>query len=536
MYNSYRKFIYNYVMNNLNFGSKSFKITGIKKYTGVLLLLIAIVIGLLTYKDYGIAWDEHNQHDMGQISYNYIFHKDDSLLKFSNNYYGAAYEVPLIMLEKILHLKDSRDIYLMRHLVTHLFFLLSAFVFFLLIDYLYKDKLLATIGFLLLVVNPLIYGHSFFNTKDIPFLSMYIICFMLCVLAFNKNTYKYFILLGTGGGILIDIRVMGLFLMFCVCLFFMIDYFSQKDKEQRQKIRKLFYTYITTTILVIYAVWPFLWCNPLMNFKNAFRTMARYPWVGVVLFEGRIIPSTQMPRDYSIIWFLISNPIVYLALGIFGILLFIFRFLKNHKIFIFDKNQRNNLLYFLSFFMPLASVIILHSVLYDAWRQLYFIYPPFVLMAIYGLNVLFKTKLRLILTVIVITGTGLTALYIVKNYPLEHVYFNEFARSDKPEYLRENWELDYWGTSYKQGLDYILKNDTSQNINVSVGNYAGLYNYVILKAGERKRIHYVDNIYDSRYFIVNYRGHPEDYVLQHGQFYYSIVVLNSSVLSIFKMK
>lgn len=90
----------------------------LKKYLGFLLLLIAIVIGLFTYKDYGISWDEPVQQYIGQTNYNYILRGNLTGLNFRNSdylntrakAYGVAYEVPLILLEKILGLKDTRDI------------------------------------------------------------------------------------------------------------------------------------------------------------------------------------------------------------------------------------------------------------------------------------------------------------------------------------------------------------------------------------------------------------------------------------------
>jgi hypothetical protein len=533
-----------------------------KKYLGVLLLLIALIVGLFTYKDYGISWDEPLQRHIVQTSNNYVLHGDTTLLSFTANEYGVAYETPLILLEKILGLKDTRDIYLLRHLVNHLFFLFSAFIFFLLIDHLYKNKLLAAIGFLLLVVNPLIYGHSFFNSKDVPFLGMLIICFMLSAIAFNKNTYKHFALLGIACGLLADIRLMGILLIGFICLFFMIDFIAlRKDKKQQRKTLKLFLTFIGVTLLVIYIAWPYLWSNPIHNFIAAFMDSAN-PFAHYhhehdeVMFDGQVIPAPNLPRYYIIIWFLISNPIIYLILGIWGMVFFMFRFYKNYNLFLSDQKQRNNLLYLFCFIAPLLLAFVLHSVVYDAWRQFYFIYPSFILLGIYGLNKLIKTRAKPIVLAVTMAGICLAGFYMIINYPFEHIYFNQFVRSDEPEYLRQNWELDYWGTSYKQGFEYILKKDTSANIIVKVSEAPGIYNYMILKPGDRKRIHfldqdgywygqthpvgliipYVDSTHSSYYFITTYRYHHNNYPYVASQVYYSIKVLNNSILTVFKLK
>ena len=136
-------------MNN-NFYKNKF----INKYCGLLILLAAIIVGLMGFERYGNTWDETQQRKTAQVNYEYIFSGDQGLMTWVDRDYGVAFEMPLIFIEKAFNLEDSYHVYLMRHLVTHLFFLLSCFVFFLLIDYLYKSKLLAVIGFLLLLLHP----------------------------------------------------------------------------------------------------------------------------------------------------------------------------------------------------------------------------------------------------------------------------------------------------------------------------------------------------------------------------------------------
>ena len=45
---------------------------------------------------------------------------------------------------------------------------------------------------------------------------------------------------------------------------------------------------------------------------------------------------------------------------------------------------------------------------------------------------------------------------MIRNHPFQNVYFNNFLSHDE-QYLRKNFEMDYWGTSYKQALEYVLK-------------------------------------------------------------------------------
>ena len=55
-----------------------------------------ILLGCLIYKDYGIPWDESVQTQIGALNYRYLFRGDLSLLSFTDRFYGAVFEVPLL--------------------------------------------------------------------------------------------------------------------------------------------------------------------------------------------------------------------------------------------------------------------------------------------------------------------------------------------------------------------------------------------------------------------------------------------------------
>jgi hypothetical protein len=57
--------------------------------------------------------------------------------------------------------------------------------------------------------------------------------------------------------------------------------------------------------------------------------------------------------------------------------------------------------------------------------------------------------------------------------------------------IGQKFELDYWGNSYKQGLEYILASDPSPVIALAVQNSPGEFNGMILPPAARRRIIYV---------------------------------------------
>jgi hypothetical protein len=133
--------------------------------------------------------------------------------------------------------------------------------------------------------------------------------------------------------------------------------------------------YIVSTTILTWAFWPTLWRDPLASFASAFSTMSRYPWNNVVLYRGQLIPATDIPWHYALVWIAITTPLLYLAGFAAGLVVIVKRIVQQTG----DPVSRANLfpLLLLAWLvLPLASVIGLQSVMYDGWRHLFFIYRP----------------------------------------------------------------------------------------------------------------------------------------------------------------
>ncbi|MGB1040748.1 MAG: glycosyltransferase family 39 protein [Flavobacteriales bacterium] len=506
----------------------------IHRHIGPILFFIAFLIALLSFDEYGLGWDEPQQRGTGKVCYDYVFSEDSNLLRWSDRDYGVAFELPLIILEKTFNLTDSRTIYLMRHLVTHLFFLLGCYFLFRLIDYLYNNKLLSTVGFLLLVLHPRLYSHSFFNTKDIPFMTMFIISIYYSVKALDKKNVLSFIKSGICIGLLINLRIMGIILPVFLILLLLVEVLKKQNKRLQLKLAL---TLLVSSCLVLYISWPYLWADPINRFIISFENMSKFRWKDTLLFNGEMIKATEIDWTYIPTWFSITTPIIFLLLGVFGSLILIFQFFKSPLTIFNNSIKSHNLLFLALCISPLIAVSVLHSVLYDGWRQLYFIYPFFVLLIIYGLSFLAKRnkKSHLVVLCFLCFSFVSTSTFMVRNFPLQNVYFNNFFSFVPPEYIRKNFELDYWGVSYKQSLEYILKVDTNASVNINVANSAGFLNISILKPADRNRINIVP-IEEATYFITNYRWHPQDYIEYETFKFHSFVVKNNTISQIFKLK
>ncbi len=503
-------------------------------YPGILLFILAMILGLVVFRDYGIAWDESMQRHTGEVSLNYILHADNGLFSYRDRHYGVGFELPLIMLEKVLHIKDPGNAYLMRHLVSHLFFLVSAFCCYLLALRLFKNQFIACIGFLIYAFAPRIYAHSFFNSKDVPYLAMFMIVFAISQYTFEKNKKWLYIILGLACGYTTSLRIMGVILDGFILFFLGIDLLTamlQKEKIKQPIVNILLFG--ASFFIMLYACWPYLWTNPVENFIISYKRMSHFDWPFTVLISGKQVPGTELSWTYFPTWFLITNPILWLITGFAGIILAIISFLKKPLAYLRNTQDRNFLLYLLSFGIPILAVIFLHAVIYDDWRHLYFVYAPFVMLLLCFINYVRNTRFKIIIEIACLLQIGLIVFFMVRNHPYQQVYFNELV-SHQNESLRKNYELDYWGCTNKQALEYLVAKHPEGSILVSgsaVGEYLIRFNTQLLKEKDRVRIE-ITTPERADYFISNFRWHPEDY--PYPQKEYSISVLNSTILCIYK--
>lgn len=506
----------------------------LSKYVGELVLVLLIIIGFNSYTEYGMAWDEPQQRLTGLVSYDYVFTNNNNLHAWQDRDYGVGIELPLIFIEKALGLETTREIFQVRHLFTHLLFLFSAFVFYKLNLLIFKSRWLALFGFLLLVTQPLLYGHSFFNSKDLPFLSIFICALFLTAKLFESKKIIHALILGICIGVLLNIRLMGIMVPMLVIFFLLIDSIFQGSIKKH-----LLLSFIVsfTSVLTLVITWPFLWNAPIDNFQFAFENMSNFRFNREMLFMGQLIKPTEIKWNYIPIWFSITNPVIYLFSGIAGFIAFFYSFAKNPFRFILPTYDRIVFFAVIFFIVPLAAVIYLDSVLYDSWRQMFFIYPPFVLLIVFALQQARQKSKAFFMGVsgLLIMSLFSSGFFIYSNFPLGHTYFNEVITLQKPNYAIQKFENDYWGVSYKQGFEYILKHDDSKNINLAVQNMPGYLNEDMLSEEGENRIH-MKNINEADYFLTEFRFHSFAPDSLEDKKFHTIKIANSTVLQIYKLK
>jgi len=286
-----------------------------------LFFIIFLFAGLAVYKDYGISCDETRDRYVGLFSFNYIFHGDRHLFKFIDRDYGVAFQLPLVIAEKALGLKDMRDVFFMRHLLTFLAFYSSVIIFYFLCKKIFNNWKYGLVGSLFLVLSPRIFADSFYNSKDLVFLSAFIGGIYTLVLLLDKKKFLYAVIHGIVSAIVINIRILGVLIPFFTVCAFLVDTAASK-KSVSVKPRTLFsiiFSYICICVVCTVLFWPWLWEDPLHRFIQAFANMSKFRWDGPVLYLGQYIPASKLPWHYMPVWMLVTTPLAYTFLFFIGL-------------------------------------------------------------------------------------------------------------------------------------------------------------------------------------------------------------------------
>lgn len=159
------------------------------------LLTINILIGLLTFRDYGMSQDEVGINALGQISihaYQTLTPPKPKLFRgyaYDLMYYGPFYAMVTAGLTKFLTLifpyLRAVDLW---HLCYFLSFQLAVFLLFRLAKRWFSEWSAFTIA-LLFSTQPLLWGHAFINPKDIPFMAFFLAS-VECGLSFLDAHWK----------------------------------------------------------------------------------------------------------------------------------------------------------------------------------------------------------------------------------------------------------------------------------------------------------------------------------------------------------
>ena len=487
------------------------------------------VTGVVALDDYGMPGDEVVHREMAIANAEYIATGATDLLYYRDyRYYGVAFDMSLLLLERAFGLQDSRDIYLARHLIMHLFFIAGGFACAMIAYQMFGSRWIALLAMLMFLLHPRLYAHSFFNVKDIPFAAMLIVALYLTHRAFRKDTLGAFLLCGIGVGLAINMRPFGLMLFPMILAMRGLDLW-QAGRGERRRILASIGIFAAAAAAITYIVYPHYWENPL-RFIESIRVLSQHPTIIPNLFMGEIYRSDAVPWNYIPVWFAITAPPVALLMGAVGCAVACREAIARPFAALRASEIRFRILLLGCMLSPVAVAIILRSTTYHDWRHMYFLWGPFCLLAAVGLhrttNISMKGgiwkfgawlpgwvrggALRQTLAYgaagvgLITTLTAMAALH-----PHQQVYFNALVDTKTPGALANRYDMDYWRLAHRQSLEYLLARYPDDTLRV----WPGRKSLRILPQNERERILVPRGTHAADYFIhpiFGRRNSPEE--------------------------
>ena len=460
---------------------------------GLILCALFLLAGIATAGDYGIGPDAANQRQTAVGNLDYILGRAAGIESYNyhDRVYGVAFELPLLLAERALGLTDNYHIHRLRLTLTHLFFIVGAYFCYRLACRLFPNRLIALFALLIFLLHPRIYAHSFFNSKDLPFLSMLMIALYLLERAFRKDTPGAFLLLGIAVGLLTNLRIMGIMLLPAVIVMRELDWFQAAGRPERRRILQTGGLFIAAAVLTTYAVTPYAWSNPVDYLTTSLELTIDHPYVGWELFQGAPFPTNELPPHYAVTWFSITTPPLLLPLGLMGMALVAARGLRRPGAVFRNTRLRLQGLLLAAFLLPPLAAALLGSNQYDNWRHLYFLYAPFCLLAAWGGGWLLaalarQRRWRLAAYALVGTGLGLVLLQMAQIHPWQHDYFNFLVNRTAPEQLRTQYRMDSWRLAYREGLARLLERHPGETLVVPGGRNLARQREILPPAARRR--------------------------------------------------
>jgi len=430
----------------------------------VLILAGIAVVAEITFRDYGLGWDDYTHSQYGDLLlklYGSGF-ADTRALSFVNLYkYGGGFDMAAALAAKALPF----GLFETRRLIGAAIGILGLFVTWRLGRRIGGPGA-GLIALVLLAACPLFYGHMFMNAKDAPFATAMAVLLLGLVRAFDeypRPDARTVVLAGVGLGLAFGSRVLaglaapvGLAALIFVVI---VEANAGGWKAATQRCGQFLWTLLPALALgylIMGLLWPWSIHSPLnpLHAAEYFDTFFEKPWDE--LYEGRLIPVRNMPASYLPHLFMLKLPEVMLALGLIGTL---GAFAAAARPSVTVNRRAGLILVALSPILPIVLAMLMRPALYNGLRHFVFVVPP--IAALGGLGAAWIVERvrpygKAALTALAAIFVGAVALPVsdmVRLHPYEYTAFNWLSGGVRN--AQDKYMLDYWGLAFKQAAEQL---------------------------------------------------------------------------------
>lgn len=452
-----------------------------RRWRRPLLLVLAgyAALLLLTFRDYGVTWDEsaHAEYGAEVVRWYASGFEDDAALhrpRYRN--LGAFFDVTAHLLARV----PGLGLFEARHLLGALFGLLGVAFTARLAGRLAGERA-AVLAALALLLLPAYYGHAFNNPKDVPFAALSIVALYYVAVAVGEMprlSAGLVTRLGLAIGLTLGVRIVGLALFVYLAAAFAlwlagelaVGALSARRPAALARAVTAFAGRLAAVGLLAAVVmlpwWPALQVDPARHLRETLHLVWNFPWNLPVLFEGRQVPATQLPWYYASKSIAITLPEFYLILLPAGAALATVSLVRAPRPWLRDQRWIVGVILGLSVGVPIASQALRGAVVYGGWRHFLFVAPMLAVAAGWVLARLVEPgagrRWRIPVAAAAGLSMALTAVDMVRLHPYQTVYFNRALAGGLPG-AAGDYETDYWGTSYKEGVAWLQANHRSDD-------------------------------------------------------------------------
>lgn len=242
--------------------------------------------------------------------------------------------------------------------------------------------------------------------------------------------------------------------------------------------------------LVSYILLPYLWPEPAMRAIEWWTTLSQHPTNLTELFRGRAVSTQSQPADYTLTWFSITTPPSALLLGTIGVVALFARWTRLRAHALSDRQFPFEALIVGCFAVPLIAIALLNPTVFGGWRQTYFLWAPFSLLATFGLRWLLeaapRARLRTMAYATAAVGLGTTIATIALLHPSPNFHFNFLVDRTTSEYLKSQFRTNTWAGA-GLALKNLLNSRPSSPVRVAHAPIIGS-NSLILPESARNRL------------------------------------------------
>lgn len=515
---------------------------------------LLVLLGVLVHNDYGVSTDEPAHHMHGMVNVKYIadmvapelarrqpqYARIPPLQGYFDNGHGVLFEIPVSLLSPLLAHGDSAVYYRIRHLLIFLVFVAGVWALYRLATLRFSSWQWGLVAASALVLSPRLFAEAFYNAQDGVFMALFALAMYTLARLTHRPTPGRVLLHSVACAVAIDIRILGVLLVaFTVGWLGWQMIFPADQGLKRRQLLQYMGLYLATTAVVVVAGWPFLWENPPGHFLYAFQRLSSYPWEGRNFYLGELLPGSATPWHYAPVWIAITTPWPYLTAALAGMVFCLRNLLRSPRQLRSWTGQFDAVV--VAWLLgPVLIVIALHSALYNGWRHLYFVYPALLLLGVGGVRAVLVwiqqhqawRWAQYVVAGSLLAGMLHTAIRMVQDHPQQQVYFSLVP----PAVVARQFDRDYWGLSYRAGLEWLLAADSSARIRVGSPRSDLLYhNTLILPVAQRQRLELVSPPYaPGTYVFTNYARYGLQASDTLGRKVYDLRVHELPTLGIFR--